>query len=85
MRQQDHKLGSGIAGLAHVIRTLNSSILLLALSMLPTVLGAWGQLDVEPSADSLFHLKARREARGSTAKAALATNTSGIPAATGPR
>lgn len=33
--------------------------------------GAWARLDVERSADSLFHLKVLREARGSTAKAAL--------------
>ncbi|MBK8498225.1 MAG: PspC domain-containing protein [Flavobacteriales bacterium] len=33
--------------------------------------GAWARLDVERSADSLFHLKVLREAHGSTAKAAL--------------
>ena len=37
-----------------------------------TVFGAWAQLDVETSADSLFHLKVQREAHGRSAKAALA-------------
>jgi phage shock protein PspC (stress-responsive transcriptional regulator) len=37
-----------------------------------SVYGAWGQLDVERSVDTLFHLKVRREAHGSSAKAALA-------------
>lgn len=35
------------------------------------VYGAWADLDVQPSADSLFHLKVEREAQGNTAKAAL--------------
>lgn len=35
------------------------------------VQGAWARLSVERSADSLFHLKVEREARGATAKAAL--------------
>lgn len=34
--------------------------------------GAWGELDVEASADSLFHLLVVRKARASNAKAALA-------------
>ncbi len=32
----------------------------------------WGQLDIERSADSLFHLKIEREANGATTKTALA-------------
>ncbi|MEO8590823.1 MAG: PspC domain-containing protein [Flavobacteriales bacterium] len=36
------------------------------------IFGAWAQLDVERSADSLFHLQVVREAHGGTAKAALA-------------
>lgn len=35
------------------------------------VYGAWADLDVERSADSLFHLKVEREAHGATAKTAL--------------
>lgn len=37
-----------------------------------TVFGAWARLSVERSPDSLFHLHVVREARGRTAKAALA-------------
>lgn len=36
------------------------------------IFGAWARLDVERSADSLFHLQVVREAHGITAKAALA-------------
>lgn len=35
------------------------------------VIGAWGQLDVQRSADSLFHLKVEREAHGYNTKTAL--------------
>ncbi|MGV3636192.1 MAG: PspC domain-containing protein [Flavobacteriales bacterium] len=35
------------------------------------VQGGWARLDIERSADSLFHLKVEREARGATAKTAL--------------
>ncbi|MBP7408319.1 MAG: PspC domain-containing protein [Flavobacteriales bacterium] len=36
------------------------------------IFGAWARLDVERSADSLFHLVVIREAHGATAKAAMA-------------
>lgn len=36
-----------------------------------TIFGAWARLDVERSADSLFHLKVLRGSRGNNAKAAL--------------
>ncbi len=36
------------------------------------IFGAWARLDVERSADSLYHLEVIRQARGATAKAALA-------------
>lgn len=35
------------------------------------VFGAWADLDIERSADTLYHLKVKREAHGSSAKAAL--------------
>lgn len=35
------------------------------------VYGGWARLDIERSADSLFHLKVEREAHGATTKAAL--------------
>lgn len=35
-----------------------------------TISGAWGELDVHPSADSLFHLVVLRQARASSVKAA---------------
>ncbi|MEZ4789161.1 MAG: PspC domain-containing protein [Flavobacteriales bacterium] len=36
------------------------------------VFGAWGRLDIQRSADSLFHLKVEREAHGISTKVALA-------------
>ena len=36
-----------------------------------TVFGAWGRLDIQRSADSLFHLKVEREAHGISTKVAL--------------
>ncbi|HPF89238.1 MAG: PspC domain-containing protein [Flavobacteriales bacterium] len=37
-----------------------------------SVFGAWGRLDIQRSADSLFHLKVEREAHGISTKVALA-------------
>lgn len=33
--------------------------------------GGWGQLDIDPSADTLFHLKVKRQAHGKSPKSAL--------------